>query len=308
MTSGRIDALAPPRLDATGWLLLVCLSALWGASFLFAKIALAALDPLALVLARVSLAAATLHAVIAVLGRRPLWRVPRAWRVLLFGVTNNVIPFSLIFWAQQSLDVGIAAILNATTPIFAMAIAAALTADERITPAKVLGMAIAFGGVAAIVGFKSLAGVEGHVLPALALLGASAFYGISAVWARRLTDVAPIEIAVGQLTGSTIVLAVLVPILAPLPAAVPPAGTIAAVVALAVASTALAYLIFFRLIRTAGATSATLVTFLVPVTATLLGALFMGERLAPSSLVGMVMVLVGVGITQIAGLAGAGRR
>src|SRR5688572_11776542 len=150
-------------MSGSDWLLLVILSILWGGSFFFAKIAVAELPPLTLVLGRVAIAAAALHFLIVVIGQR----MPgdgRLWRdFLLMGLLNNAIPFSLIFWGQQEIASGLAAILNATTPLFTVLVAHALTRDETATPLKLIGVALGIGGVALMIGLDRAAGLGAHL-------------------------------------------------------------------------------------------------------------------------------------------------
>jgi drug/metabolite transporter (DMT)-like permease len=252
---------------------------LWGGSFFFAEIAVEVLPPLLLVFLRVSIAALTLHVVLFARGRRSSLFHRRFPALLVLGLINNVVPFSLIFWAQATLASGIAAVINGMTPIFTMLLAAVLTADEKLTSAKVAGILIGFGGVAVMVGAGALQGAGHHVLPALALVAAAVAYALSAIFARRLTGFDPLDIAAGQLTGSTLIMAALFAVglatgagAAPLGGvAWPDAHVVAAVLALGIFSTAIAYLLYFALIKSAGATNASLVTYLVPVTAILLG-------------------------------------
>jgi drug/metabolite transporter (DMT)-like permease len=172
-----------PRLEAQDWALLLALSLLWGASYFFAKVAIGSLPPLSVVGARVLLAAMTLLLVCRVAGiALPFGR----WRDFLgMGAINNVLPFSLIFWAQTEIASGLASILNATTPLFTALLAHALTEDERLTPTKVLGVGIGIAGVAVLVGIEVLEGFGGAVLPQLACLAAAISYAFAGIFARR---------------------------------------------------------------------------------------------------------------------------
>lgn len=286
-------------LSARDWALLLTLSVLWGGSFFFAKVAVAEIPPLTLVALRVAIAAVALHVVLAATGRRSPIFDRRFPAYLLLGVINNVIPFSLIFWAQQSIPSGIAAILNATTPIFTLVLATLLTADDRATPLKIAGIALGFSGVVLMLGTGLAGGGDIHLLAEIACLGAAFSYGFSALLARRLSASAPIMLATGQLTGSSLVmipLALLVE--APWTVAMPSDAAIASVAALALASTALAYLLYFAIVRSAGATNASLVTYLVPMTAILLGALILDERLGLADYGGMVLIIGGIALAQ----------
>jgi drug/metabolite transporter (DMT)-like permease len=246
-------------------------------------VALAALPVLTLVAARVLLAALIL-ALVATLAGSGLPRAPRVWAALLaMGLLNNVIPFSLIVWGQQTLASGVAAVLNATTPLFTALFAHWLTTDERLTPGRLLGALIGFGGVGVLADPAALGALEGA--------------GHAQISCRRFAriGVAPLGAAAGQLAMSSLVLvplALLVDRPWTLPA--PPPSAIAAVFCIAALSTALAYVLFFRLLASAGATNIALVTLLVPVTAILLGVLFLGEALTPGEVGGMALIALGL--------------
>jgi len=286
---------AQPSLSAADWGRLLLLGAIWGGSFFFARIAVAEIHPIALVLLRVFIAAAALHIVL--LARGPSFRdaLPLAGSFLALAILNNVIPFSLIFTGQTAMGAGLASVLNATTPFWTILIASFATADERPTWNKLAGIALGVVGTAIMVGPGVLAGLGGPVWPKLALIGASLSYAFAAIFARRFKGVPPALVATAQLTCSTIIMAPVVLIwLGPeaLHTASPPVW--AAVLGLALLSTAFAYLIFFRLIASAGATNASLVTLIVPVSALLLGSLFLGERLELFEIAGMAFIALGL--------------
>lgn len=284
------------------WGLLVVLSVLWGGTFLFVEIALPEVPPLTLVLSRVVLAAAALGLVLRLRGVG-LPRGAALWRGFLgMAVLNNVIPFSLFFWAQTQIEAGLAAILNATTPLWSVVLAHLLTADEKATPAKVAGVALGFAGVAVMLGGAALEGAGARALAQGACLLAALSYACSALWGRRFKALgaAPLPVAFGQLCVASALmlpLALLVerPHLLPLPGA----PALGAVLALALLSTALAYVIFFRVLASAGSTNLMLVTFLIPVSAVALGVLVLGERLEARQLLGMATI--GLGLALIDG-------
>jgi len=288
-----------PLMGPTEWLLLIILSVLWGGSFLFAKIAVTHVPPLVVVWLRVSIAAAILLALLPAFGVK-LPRDGRFWRdVAVMGVLNNVLPFTLIFWGQQEIGASLAGILNATTPFFTVLLAHLLTRDERITGAKLAGLVIGIAGVAAMIGPDALNGLAGMGLAAtlaqLAMLGAAFSYGCANIFGRRFRDRPPMALAAGQLTMSALIVTpVILATQAPWTRPVPPPEAIAAIAALAVASTALAYVIFFRILGKAGATNMALVTFLVPASAILLGVLILGESLAPRHLLGLLAIACGL--------------
>lgn len=282
------------HMDALAWTLLLALSVLWGGSFFFAKVALAEMPPLTLVLSRVAMAAATLHVVLALTGRRlPLDRRSLSGFALL-GLFNNALPFGLIFWAQTHIASGLASILNALTPIATMLVAHALTSDERLSGGKIGGAVLGLAGVVLIVGPNALAGLTSDLLAQLACVAAAFSYGLAVVVARRMKGIEPIAIATGQLSASTLIMAP-VAFLVETPLRLDPgAVTLASVLALAVASTAVAYILYFAVVKRAGATNAALVTLLVPATAVLLGSAFLAERLSPFAFAGMALIALGL--------------
>lgn len=300
-----MNQMTAPRMGAQDWVLLVTLSLIWGGGFIFAKIAVSEVPPLTVALLRVTLAAVTLHLV------RLALRVaaPRDivfWRdAFIMGLLNNAIPFSLIFWGQQAIGAGLASILNATTPLFTVLVAHVFTADERAGPAKILGVLAGMAGVAVMIGGdlkvgEVTAGLGDHLWAELAVLAAALSYGFAGVFGRRFKARPPLVVASGQLTGSTCWL--LLPVLVldrPWQGTLPSFHAIGAIVALALFSTALAYVIFFRILRRAGSTNLSLVTLLIPVSALLLGVLVLGEVIEPHHLVGMG--LIGSGLVILDG-------
>ncbi|WP_291546867.1 DMT family transporter [Bosea sp. (in: a-proteobacteria)] len=296
----------PNAMDASDWLLLLVLSLLWGASFFFGKIAVAQWPPLAVVLARVGLASVTLLLVVRLSGLsmrvgRPMWL-----GFFGMGLLNNLIPFGLIFWGQTQIGSGLASILNATTPLFGVVVAH-LFGGEKASGTKIAGVAAGLAGVAILMGPDAIGGVGGALLPQIACLGAALSYGFAALYGRRFRALPPLVTAAGQVTATTLMSIPLVLVFAPpwsLP--VPNSQTVLALLGLAFLSTALAYAIFFRIMRRAGGTNVTLVTFLIPVSAILLGTLFLGEALLPRHVFGMAAI--GIGLALIDGRALRRRR
>jgi drug/metabolite transporter (DMT)-like permease len=280
--------------------MLLALAALWSASFIFIKVAVADIPILTLVLVRVGLAAAVLHVV--VVARRLVY--PRRPRVLasyaLMGILNNLLPFALIAFATIRLGAGSASILNATPPIFAILIAHFATVDERITPAKLVGVVFGFAGVAAMSGLGAVSGLGADYLAVAAMLVASFFYGLSAIYGRRFVGIDPTVSAACQLTGATLILAPLTAVIdRPWIAVAPDEIAVGAAVALALFSTALAYVIYYALIARSGATNTVLVTLLIPVGAVGLGWALLGETVTRGDLAGMAMI--GAGLIVIDG-------
>ena len=297
-------------MSGADWLALGVLSVLWGGTFFLAKIALASVAPMTLVFARVALAAAALGTVLALTGRS-FPSGGAAWRALAgMGVLNNVLPFSLIFWGQHALPSGIAAslasVLNATTPVFAALVAHFLTRDEKLGARKGAGVLTGLAGVAVMLAPNLAAGALSvdplAVAGMCACLAAALIYAFAGVYGRRFKamGIAPMQVAFGQLACSAVIMApVMLIVDRPWTAAAPGLAAVLAVVALALISTALAYVLFFRILASAGATNLLLVTFLIPVTAILLSAVFLGERLAPVH--GAGMALIGVSLALIDG-------
>jgi drug/metabolite transporter (DMT)-like permease len=292
----------PAGMSGRDWAILLFLSLLWGGSFFFIEIAVETVQPLTLVLIRVSIAAAALW--LFLLARRQKLPLPPGALVafLILALLNNVLPFALFAWAQKSIAGGLASILNATTPIWGVIVAHLFTRDERVTPAKVAGVLLGFGGVALMIGPDLLGEIGSRVWAQLACLVATLCYALAGVYGRRFhgMGIPPVAVSTGQLTASAIVMLPLVLIFeAPLQAAAPAPEAWAALVALALFCTSFAYILYFRLIASAGATNALLVTFLIPISAILLGALLLGEVLEPRHFTGMA--LIGAGLAAIDG-------
>ncbi len=273
--------------------LLFLLAAMWGASFLFIRVAAPALGPLALVDGRVLLAAAALLLYAAAIHDVPsLWA---RWKgYLLLGAVNAAIPFTLISVAELRLTASLAAILNATTPLFA-ALVATVWLRERITAKRGLGLALGLVGVAVLVGWSPLR-IDGPVLLAIAAsLGGAIAYAVGGVYAARgFKGAPPLALSIGQQLGAGILL---LPLAAThLPTAPPAAGVVLAFLGLTLLATSVGYLIYFRLIASVGPTKTLTVTILVPCFGLLWGALFLHEPVGPGTLAGLVIVLSSVAL------------
>lgn len=284
-------------MDAPEWTMLVTLSVLWGGSFFFVGVAVNSLPPFTLAALRVASAAIMLHAVILTVGIR-MPSVPRIWGAFFaMGFLNNVVPFSLIIWGQSYIASGLAAILNATTPLFSAVVAHYFTNDEKMTKAKVIGIATGIAGVIVIIGPDASLSISKNVVAQLSILGAALSYALAAVYGRRFQRMAilPHVSATGQVTASSTMLLPLALIVdRPWTLPIPGMGIWAAVLGLGVLSTAVAYLIYFRLLASSGATNILLVTFLVPVSATLLGVAILGEELKLQHFIGMLFIALGL--------------
>lgn len=285
-------------MGAVEWAMLVALSVLWGGSFLFNGILVRELPPFTIVTARVALAAIALHLIVRATGHT-MPRDRQTWLAFFgMGFLNNVIPFLLIVWGQTHIASGLASILNATTPLFAVIVAHFLTVDEKMTGNRLIGVIVGFAGVALMIGPSVLASLGGsNALAQLAVLGAAFSYSLAGIFGRRFRrmGLAPIIPAAGQVTASTVLL---LPIALfvdrPWTLAMPSSETWLALAGLAILSTAIAYMLFFRILAAAGATNLMLVTFLIPVSAILLGALVLGEDLQAKHFIGMAMIAIGL--------------
>ncbi|MFB9951766.1 DMT family transporter [Rhizobium puerariae] len=291
---------ASPRPSNTAWALILLLGLIWGGSFFFARIAVLEVPPFTLVFLRLLLAALALH--IYIRGRFGLYEALAAhWRsFLVMGLVNNALPHTLIFFGQTQIGAGLASILNATTPIWTVLIANRWTTDEKLTSTKLAGCLAGLAGTAVLIGpgVAATASVPlwALVLPVLAAIS----YGVAGTYGKRFRGLpAPVS-ATGQLTASSLIM-LPVSLIADQPWTLPAptAHAVLAILALALLSTAFAYLLFFRILGMAGATNASLVTLVVPPSAILLGALFLGERLEGTDLIGML--LIGFGLALLDG-------
>ena len=281
------------------WVMLVVLSILWGTSFIFTEIALEDFRPLTIATLRVSGAASALWIYLLIIGAE----IPRSLSIwgafLIMGIVNNAIPFAAIMFAQTLISASLASILNSTAPLFTVVLAGILLSDERITTSRIFAVILGFIGVVVMIGPPALLGIGADVLAQCAVLGASVSYAFSAVFARRFKamDLQPSVLAVGMLTMSSLCLApVAIFFDRPFTLNAPGISSIAAAAGVALLSTALAYILYFRILAAAGATNLLLVTFLIPVSAILLGVNFLGESLNLSQIVGMFLIGLGLAV------------
>ncbi len=288
-----------PTLNALSWLMLLALAGLWGGSFFWAEIALQELPPLTIVLFRVTLAIPALALVVRAKGLA-LPVTGRRWGALLImGALNNAIPFSLIVWGQTQITGGMASILNATTAIFGALMAGLLLPDERLSTRKLLGAACGLLGVAVIIGPEALRGFDPRNLAQLAVLGAALSYALASVWGRRfLRDTAPEVNALGMVICAAVWMLPLALWRDGVPDFAYSGATWGALFGLAWLATATAYLLYFSILRRAGAANLMLVTLLIPPFATGLGWAFLGERLAPAAWLGFLGIALGLAITD----------
>ncbi len=288
-----------PQMRASDIALLIILSILWGGSFFFIEVLVTAWPPLTIVTIRVAIAAMILWLIIAA-KKIEIPKSRKAWFALfVVGLLNNAIPFCLIVWGQTQISSGMASILNATVPFFTVLIAGALLSDERITRGKLLGVIIGFMGTAIMIGPNVLlSGLSsGAVLGQLAVLGAALSYSVAGVWSRRFKTlgISPLVIATGQTTMAALMLLPLTLYIdQPWTLMNASAVTWGAMLGLAVLSTVLAYILYFRLIETAGATNAALVAFLIPISAILLGVFILSEDFTQAQAIGMALIGLGL--------------
>ena len=289
----------PKILDRTDWGLLVLLSVLWGATFFFAGIAVAEVPPLTVVLARVMLAALLLLPLFWMSG----FRLPRSageWMpFFVMGLLNNVIPFGFLFAAQTLISVGLTSIVNAMTPLFTILVMAAFGV-ERLTGSRIAGVVLGVVGVAVLRGVGGPLGGPETIGILLGLVGTLS-YGFAALWARRrLQGVPPLRSATCQLLSSTVLM---IPVVAlfdqPWTFGMPSTNAVLSIVALAIFGTAIAYIVFFRIIERAGASNVMLVTLLIPVSAISLGAMFLNEPIRFQEIAGAL--IIGLGLLFIDG-------
>lgn len=275
------------------WGLLSLLAVLWGGAFFFSKVALGELRPFTVVLVRFGVAAIAMQLVVRLTGHR----VPRSLRIwagfVVLGALNNFVPFSLIAWGQVHIGSGLASILNATTPLFTAVVAHAW-GQERLNAHRVAGVLLGLGGVAMLIGPGALQHLSASTWGELAIVGAAVSYAFAGTYGRRFRAMPAVVPVAGMLTTSALMALPIALALDRPWAARPSAAAVGALLGLALLSTALGFLIYFRLLSSAGATNVMLVTLLIPVTALLLGALVLHERVAGGALAGMALIFGGL--------------
>ena len=282
------------------WGLLLLLSAIWGGSFYFFAILIKELPVFTIVFFRVFLATAALWIVVLATGLKP----PKTWaswkNYFVMGLINNVIPFSLIVWGESKVAPGLAAVLNATTPFFTVLIAHAFTTNERLSWNRLAGALTGLIGVAALVGVDAIKSLGSDLILQLAIVLAAVFYGFSAVWARRFSNTPPIVNAASQTAASSVMLLPLMLFFDhPWALHMPSKLAIFSQIGLALLCTAVAYILFFTILKRAGSTNISLVTFLVPISAIILGAALLNEHITLNHILGMAVI--GIGLALIDG-------
>lgn len=285
------------QMNRGDWLIMGALALIWGSAFLLINVAVREVPPITYVWARLTMAALAMWLFLRVTGQRA--GVPRsAWlSMLLLAALNNAIPFVLIGWGEIHIASGLAAILNATTPIWGVVVAHFLTHDERMSPRKLTGVLLGFGGVVVMMGPSLLSALGTDAVAQLAVVAACLSYALAAVWARRFRaqGISPLGVTAGQLTaGALLMLPLMIAVDRPWTHALPSLQALGAIAGLALACSAFAYVLYFRLIATSGATNAMLVTLLAPPVAMLLGALVLGERLGLEDFIGLALIALGL--------------
>lgn len=282
-------------ISSHAWLLMLALAALWGASFLSIRVALDEISPLTAVAHRVGWAALVLWIYVIATGL-PLPRGRRIWIGFAgMGLLNNVIPFSLMAWGQLYIPTGLTSIFNASTAIFGVLVAALLLSDEDLSRRKAVGVAVGFAGVVTAIGIESLRAFDITSLAQLAVLAGTLSYALAGVWARnRLTGLAPPVAAAGMLTASTLIMVPLAWMIdGPIRLDLQP-RTMLAIAYYALGATALAYLLYYRVLALAGSGNLMLVTLMIAPIAILLGAVVLNEALAPNAYKGFALLALGL--------------
>ena len=270
--------------------LLLLLSAIWGSSFLFIKVGVDELEPAVVALGRLAVGLVVLLPLLAVRGGIGGLR-GYVWPLFVLGALNNALPFWLLGFAETRIDSGLAGVIQAAAPIFTVLLAARLDPSQAVRGVRLVGVGVGFAGVVLLVGVQE----GGQLVAALAVLGTALCYAVSVLFAgRTVRGLPPLQVSVGQLAFGLVLMAPFG--LAQAPSELPPAKVLAAVAALGALGSGLAYLLYFALIASAGASRAILVTYLVPAFALGYGALLLGEPVTATALVGLALILAGTAL------------
>lgn len=277
------------------WGFLIFLSLIWGGSFFFGEVALEEIRPLTVVFGRVFIAAIVLNFVVIFAGLKMPGEIKLWGSFFVMGLLNNLIPFALIFWGQTQITSGLASILNAATPFWTVILAHFWTADEKLRPNRFIGVLVGVGGVAIIIGPAAFEGTSAGVWGQAAVIGATISYAIAGLFGRRFAGTPALVTAAGQVTATSILMVPYFVIFdQPWREASLSISTWLALLGLGIISTAVAYIVYFRLLRNVGATNLLMVTLLIPVSALSLGVLFLGEPLEFRQLAGMAVIGLGL--------------
>jgi drug/metabolite transporter (DMT)-like permease len=274
--------------------LLLLLATLWGASYSFIKLGVETIPPVSLIAARTLIASALLLAVLRWRGLR-LPRDKAAWRGFLFqSCLNSVVPFTLIAWAERTVDAGIATILNSTSPIFAFLLTALATRHEAVTARKLIGVVLGIAGVCFIIGLQALGGFGRESWAQLALVFASVCYAGAAIFGRRFGEFDPMIPATGSLICGAVILAPLSIVIDRPWTLAPSLESMLALLCLSVFSTALAFCIYFRLVKTIGSVGTTAQAYLRAPIGVAIAIIFLGEAPSPTAWLGLLCIVAGV--------------
>lgn len=282
-------------ISLTAWVLLILLAFIFGGSFLSFAVALRELPVFTIVALRVGIAAIALWIF-------ALWRgvvLPKNPRIyaafLVMGLLQNVIPFSLIAWGQIQIESGLASILNATTALFGIIVAAIFLPDERMTGRKLGGVLLGFSGVAVVMGLETLRHFDLRSLAQLAILGSSLSYGLAGSWGRRmLSGIDPVTSATLMLTAASVAVLPMALLIDGVPKAIPGWDVIAAIGYISIFATALAFVLAYRVMALAGAGNVMQVTLMVVPVAVVLGAVVLGETLPHTAYAGFALIALGL--------------
>lgn len=282
-------------ITSRAWIDLILLALAWGAIFLVIEFALRELTPLWAVFHRICWAACLLWIIVYVKGERMPF-APGVWGAfLVMGALNNAIPFSLITWGQTSIESGLTSILNGATAFFGIIVAATFLADERLTPARLLGVLIGMAGVTVIVGWRSLLEFDPRALGQIAVLGAGVSYAFAGVWARNhMKGLSASQSATGMLTGSTLLMLPIAWATEGAPDLSLSLTSIASILYMSLIGTVAAYLLYYRILAAAGSGNLMLVTIMMPPISIFLGWLVLGERLTSSAFIGCGLIVLGL--------------
>jgi drug/metabolite transporter (DMT)-like permease len=276
------------------WLLL--LAGLWGPSFLFIKVAVGEISPFTLVTGRVGLAALLLYLILRLQGRA-LPRSGRLWGCFaVAGFFSNALPFTLITWGEIHIDSAVAAILNGTTPLFTILLAHLFTSDDRMNGVKVAGVLLGFGGLIVLIAPSLFEGFHATTWGLIAVATAAASYGVATVYTRqKLRGLPPLVAPTAQLAMATLFLIPLVLVVEqPFSRPLPSWTALASLLALSVVGTAMAFVLYYRLLEKLTATNISMVTYLVPVIGVLLGVVVLNEQPGWNAYAGCALILLGV--------------
>lgn len=283
------------QLTPRAWIALLLLALIWGGSFLAIRTALDEIGPLTSVFFRTSVAAVFLW-VIMLIKKETLSLTPRSWIGFgVMGLLNNVIPFSLMAWGQLYIETGLTSILNASTAIFGVVVAAMVFADERLTARKALGVALGFLGVAVAIGPSNLLSINLSSAAQLAVIAGTLSYALAGAWAKlRLHGLSPLQASTGMLTASSFFMLPLMLIVEGWPSLSMEPGTWIGVLYYALVATAVAYLLYYKVLAMAGSGNLLLVTLIIPPIAIVLGALVREETLSSNAYWGFALLAMGL--------------